>query len=133
MAYRYAGWACLVQRMVLRELSLLMLAFQAADGFGIPLGFGGIVKALKLRTAPAQIWKMASSLTEPARAPPLVAGTPIPRIYVYDHCPFCVRVRLVLGLKNIKHNIIYLANDDVETPTRLVRNSYSRNTRLQFS
>jgi glutaredoxin 2 len=41
-------------------------------------------------------------------------------VYVYDHCPFCVRVRLALGVKNVKHLIHFLANDDVMTPTRLV-------------
>eukprot|EP01041_Mallomonas_annulata_P013267 gene13267-28095_t len=46
--------------------------------------------------------------------------SPLPRLYVYDHCPFCVRARLAFGLKNIKHNVIFLANDDVPTPTALV-------------
>ena len=41
-------------------------------------------------------------------------------LYVYDHCPFCVRVRLALGNKNVKHNLHFLANDDVNTPTKLV-------------
>ena len=41
-------------------------------------------------------------------------------MYVYDHCPFCVRVRLALGVKNVKHLIHFLANDDVATPTGLV-------------
>ena len=41
-------------------------------------------------------------------------------LYVYDHCPFCVRVRLALGMKNVKHNLHFLANDDVHTPTKLV-------------
>lgn len=45
---------------------------------------------------------------------------PLPRVYVYDHCPFCVRVRLALGLKKIKHEIHFLANDDIPTPTALV-------------
>jgi glutaredoxin 2 len=39
---------------------------------------------------------------------------------VYDHCPFCVRVRFALGLKNIKHRVNFLANDDVSLPTSLV-------------
>jgi len=39
---------------------------------------------------------------------------------VYDHCPFCVRVRMALGLMGVKHNLMFLANDDVETPTALV-------------
>ena len=41
-------------------------------------------------------------------------------MYVYDHCPFCVRVRLALGVKNVKHLIHFLANDDIATPTGLV-------------
>lgn len=44
----------------------------------------------------------------------------LPTLYVYDHCPFCVRVRLALGVKNVKHLIHFLANDDVATPTKLV-------------
>jgi len=51
---------------------------------------------------------------------PRVIASPLPRLYVYDHCPFCVRVRLAFGLKNIKHDIFFLANDDVVTPTGLV-------------
>ena len=37
----------------------------------------------------------------------------LPKIFVYDHCPFCVRVRIALGIKNVKHELIFLANDDV--------------------
>lgn len=44
----------------------------------------------------------------------------LPIVYVYDHCPFCVRVRLAMGVKNVKHLIHFLANDDVDTPTALV-------------
>jgi glutaredoxin 2 len=44
----------------------------------------------------------------------------LPILYVYDHCPFCVRVRLALGIKNVKHTVHFLANDDVPTPTKLV-------------
>ena len=44
----------------------------------------------------------------------------LPTLFVYDHCPFCVRVRVALGLKNIKHNLHFMANDDVATPTALV-------------
>ena len=39
------------------------------------------------------------------RAPARVVPDTLPKIYVYDHCPFCVRVRLALGLKNIKHEV----------------------------
>ena len=61
-----------------------------------------------------------TALTEPVRSPQTVAGNPLPRLYVYDHCPFCVRARIIMGIKNVKHDVIFLANDDVDTPTRLV-------------
>jgi glutaredoxin 2 len=47
-----------------------------------------------------------------------VAG--LPTLYVYDHCPFCIRARMIFGIKGIKYNLVFLANDDVETPTALV-------------
>ncbi|KAA8491253.1 Glutaredoxin 2 [Porphyridium purpureum] len=64
---------------------------------------------------------MASS-TMPAlfEQPPRVVPDVLPRLYLYAHCPFCVRVQTALGLKNIKHELVFLANDDVATPTALV-------------
>ena len=43
-----------------------------------------------------------------------------PFLYVYDHCPFCVRARMIFGLKKIPHQLVFLDNDDIETPTSLV-------------
>ena len=51
---------------------------------------------------------------------PRVVMDELPTVFVYDHCPFCVRVRLALGLKNIKHTVHFMANDDIPTPTKLV-------------
>jgi glutaredoxin 2 len=56
------------------------------------------------------------------------AGKPLARqnpaktitLHVYDHCPFCVRSRMIFGLKNIRYNLNFMANDDVETPTALI-------------
>jgi len=48
------------------------------------------------------------------------AGNALPELYIYDHCPFCVRARIIFGMKNIKHNLVWMANDDVDTPTALV-------------
>ena len=36
------------------------------------------------------------------------AAAPLPRVYAYDHCPYCVRVRLGMGLKGIKHEPAFL-------------------------
>ena len=52
--------------------------------------------------------------------PSRVIRDDLPILYVYDHCPFCVRVRAAFGLKNVKHNLHFLANDDIPTPTKLV-------------
>lgn len=51
---------------------------------------------------------------------PRIIRDELPIVYVYDHCPFCVRVRLALGIKNVKHNIHFLQNDDIPTPTKLI-------------
>mmetsp|Transcript_40727 Transcript_40727/g.49406 ORF Transcript_40727/g.49406 Transcript_40727/m.49406 type:complete len:325 (+) Transcript_40727:74-1048(+) len=51
---------------------------------------------------------------------PRVVPEKLPKLYVYDHCPFCVRVRVALGIKNVKHEVVFMANDDVATPTALV-------------
>lgn len=65
---------------------------------------------------------MSASATE---ATPFVQGPRIirdelPIVYVYDHCPFCVRVRLALGIKNVKHTVQFLMNDDIPTPRKLI-------------
>jgi glutaredoxin 2 len=39
---------------------------------------------------------------------------------MYSHKTKTCRVRLAFGLKNLKHDLIFLANDDVPTPTALV-------------
>jgi len=66
----------------------------------------------------------APSMVRPAvsRATTIVAQTnpTMPQLYVYDHCPFCVRVRLAFGVMGLKHQLMFLGNDDVETPTALV-------------
>ena len=62
----------------------------------------------------------SSPAVTPLIKPDRVIRDDIPVVYVYDHCPFCVRVRLALGLKNVKHTALFLANDDVKTPSALV-------------
>ncbi|MBY4638425.1 glutaredoxin 2 [Gluconacetobacter entanii] len=42
------------------------------------------------------------------------------RLYSYDHCPFCVKARMIFGLKKIPVEVITLLNDDVATPTRMI-------------
>ena len=81
------------------------------------------VEANGATSTPSDSNKSSSIATDKFVKPPrLVPDDPslIPTLYNYDHCPFCVRVRLALGFKNIKHNLIFMANDDIHTPTSLV-------------
>ena len=41
-------------------------------------------------------------------------------LYVYDHCPFCVKARMIFGFKNRPYTLTYLLNDDEETPIKMV-------------
>ena len=42
------------------------------------------------------------------------------KLYLYDHCPFCVRARMIFGLRNVPVEEIILLNDDEATPIRLI-------------
>lgn len=42
------------------------------------------------------------------------------KLYIYDHCPYCVRPRMIFGLKNVPVEEITLLNDDEATPIGLV-------------
>lgn len=37
------------------------------------------------------------------------------RIYIYDHCPFCVRATMVAGYKDIDYKLEVLLNDDEQS------------------
>jgi glutaredoxin 2 len=70
-------------------------------------------------TSPSVV-QMTATTSDAFTKPERVVMDDLPTVYVYDHCPFCVRVRVALGLKNVKHNIHFMANDDIPTPTKLV-------------
>ncbi|CAM1649123.1 glutaredoxin 2 [Bartonella sp. W8122] len=42
------------------------------------------------------------------------------KLYYYDHCPFCVRAKMMAGYKQVPVEYIVLLNDDSETCMRLV-------------
>lgn len=74
--------------------------------------------------SPFRFFKMSSATNSAAPAaqarPAQVVRRPLPRVLIYDHCPFCLRVRYILGAKHVKHDLVWLRNDDVDTPTALV-------------
>ncbi|KUF92258.1 hypothetical protein AM588_10006372 [Phytophthora nicotianae] len=49
---------------------------------------------------------------------PALSGQP--QLYIYDHCPFCCRARVALGLKKVKYDVLFLASHDEATPIGLV-------------
>ena len=42
------------------------------------------------------------------------------KLYIYDHCPFCVKARMGLALKKLPFELEILMEGDAETPTRMV-------------
>jgi hypothetical protein len=106
----YIGFEKIVDTMRLSALLLLC-------GSGLVQAWMPSLQAHRSLTALELSTTVSSdSYTKPER----IIMDDLPTVYVYDHCPFCVRVRLALGIKNVKHNIYFMANDDVPTPSSLV-------------
>lgn len=42
------------------------------------------------------------------------------KLFVYDHCPFCVKARMIFGLKRFPFELIILLNDDEATPISMI-------------
>lgn len=43
-----------------------------------------------------------------------------PTLYVYEHCPFSVRTRVILGLKHVDHHLVFMEGHDYDVPVSLV-------------
>ncbi len=42
------------------------------------------------------------------------------KLYVYDHCPFCIKAMMIFGFKQQTYDLEVLLNDDIETPTAMI-------------
>lgn len=42
------------------------------------------------------------------------------KLFVYDHCPFCVKARMIFGLKQTGFELAILLNNDEDTPIRMI-------------
>ena len=42
------------------------------------------------------------------------------RLFIYDHCPYCVKARMIFGLKNQALENVTLLNDDEKTPISMI-------------
>ena len=56
------------------------------------------------------------------------------KLYIYDHCPFCVRCRMIFGLRDVAVEEVVLANDDETTPIGMIgsKTSYRFCKRRRF-
>jgi len=52
--------------------------------------------------------------------PPQAPKTPHETLHVYMHCPFCVKARMIFGLKRRAMTLRVLLNDDEAGPIRMV-------------
>lgn len=42
------------------------------------------------------------------------------KLFIYDHCPYCVKARMIFGLKRIPFELVTLLNDDEATPIAMI-------------
>lgn len=42
------------------------------------------------------------------------------RLFIYEHCPYCVKALIAFGMKNIPVDIVVLPNDDEVTPISMI-------------
>ena len=42
------------------------------------------------------------------------------KLFIYDHCPYCVKARMVFGLKGLSLKTVTLLNDDEKSPISMV-------------
>lgn len=42
------------------------------------------------------------------------------KLYIYEHCPFCVKARMIFGLKDVPVELVYLLNDDEAGPISMI-------------
>ncbi|MEH0874397.1 glutaredoxin 2 [Pectobacterium cacticida] len=42
------------------------------------------------------------------------------KLFIYEHCPFCVRARMIFGIKNIPFETVVIPEGDAETPISMV-------------
>lgn len=42
------------------------------------------------------------------------------KLFIYDHCPYCVKARMIFGLKSMPIQLVTLLNDDEKTPINMI-------------
>ncbi|AHG18360.1 glutaredoxin [Chania multitudinisentens RB-25] len=42
------------------------------------------------------------------------------KLFIYDHCPYCVKARMIFGLKDLPVRLVTLLSDDKATPISMI-------------
>lgn len=42
------------------------------------------------------------------------------KLFIYDHCPYCVKARMIFGLKDLPVRLVTLLSDDESTPISMI-------------
>lgn len=42
------------------------------------------------------------------------------KLFIYDHCPYCVKARMIFGIKSVPFELVTLLNDDEATPMSMI-------------
>ncbi len=42
------------------------------------------------------------------------------KLFIYDHCPYCVKARMIFGLKDLPVRLVTLLSDDEATPISMI-------------
>ncbi|WP_431222162.1 glutaredoxin 2 [Serratia sp. L9] len=42
------------------------------------------------------------------------------KLFIYDHCPYCVKARMIFGLKDLPVRLVTLLSDDETTPISMI-------------
>lgn len=42
------------------------------------------------------------------------------KLYIYDHCPYCVKARMIFGVKKVPFELVTLLNDEEKLPIKMI-------------
>jgi glutaredoxin 2 len=87
---------------------------------GVALTVGGALGAAATSLYATQRALQSTKKSAPAPVATATVTVALPKLFIYDHCPFCVRARMIFGFKKVAHELVFLANHDEATPIGLV-------------
>eukprot|EP00466_Bigelowiella_natans_P018121 jgi/Bigna1/77055/fgenesh1_pg.45_\ len=95
----------------------LMLVTLAVSIIGTTPREGKVITPVNLLQG---AWPWAKPLPiQEFEAPPRIVPKILPKLYVFDHCEYCTRARMIFGLKNIAVDLVFIMYDKAEKLVKL--------------